>query len=243
MTQGQHDIHREVCPVCLKEKYLSQMVSMSHLQKPLRNAIERDHPEIPSDGYVCLADLNRLRAKYVDSLIQDEIGELSRLDREVAQSIVTQETMAQNLNDQFSEKLTFGDRIADQVASFGGSWKFIIFFGFFIIIWIIVNSIFLLTTHFDPYPFILLNLILSCLAALQAPVIMMSQNRQEAKDRLRSEHDYKTNLKAELEIRILNEKLDHLMSHQIQSLMETQQILFDMIEENAQKKVHPKDEP
>lgn len=236
MTQKKHDIQREVCPICLKEKYISQMVSMTHLQESLRKAIRKDHPEITSDGYVCLVDLNHLRAKYVDSLIQDEIGELSKLDREVAKSIVTQETMAQNINDQFTEKLTIGDKIADQVATFGGSWKFIIFFGVFILIWIIINSILLLTTHFDPYPFILLNLILSCLAALQAPVIMMSQNRQEAKDRLRSEHDYKTNLKAELEIRILNEKLDHLMSHQIQSLMETQQILFDMIDEIDEQK-------
>ena len=113
-----------------------------------------------------------------------------------------------------------GEALADRIATFGGSWKFIIVFGSVLGTWIVINALVLRAKPFDPYPFILLNLILSCLAAIQAPVIMMSQNRQEAKDRLRSEHDYRINLKAELEIRHLHEKLDHLLSHQWERLAE-----------------------
>jgi uncharacterized membrane protein len=124
--------------------------------------------------------------------------------------------------------------VADKVAEFGGSWRFIIIFGFILLIWVAVNSI-ALSGHFDPYPFILLNLVLSCIAALQAPVIMMSQNRQEAKDRLRSEHDYQVNLKAELEIRHINSKIDMLLTHQWHRLLEIQQIQTELIEELTQK--------
>ena len=115
------------------------------------------------------------------------------------------------------------------IASFGGSWRFIIIFGVFILTWIVINILFLAEKGFDPYPFILLNLILSCLAALQAPVIMMSQNRQEEKDRDRSKQDYMVNLKAELEIRMLHEKLDHLIIHQQQELLNTQQVQVEMM--------------
>ncbi|WP_339916706.1 DUF1003 domain-containing protein [Yeosuana marina] len=117
------------------------------------------------------------------------------------------------------------------MASFGGSWKFIILFGIFIAVWISSNIIFLVNKGFDPYTFILLNLILSCLAALQAPVIMMSQNRQEEKDRERSEQDYMINLKSELEIRILHEKIDHLIIHQQQELLTIQQVQVEMLED------------
>lgn len=105
---------------------------------------------------------------------------------------------------------TLGERIADRVAEFGGSWTFIITFLSFMLVWISVNTMQLLKSAFDPYPFILLNLLLSCLAALQAPVIMMSQNRQEAKDRERAKQDFEINQKAEAEIRTLHHKLDHL---------------------------------
>ena len=109
---------------------------------------------------------------------------------------------------------TFGQRVADNVANFGGSWTFIISFFIFILIWIASNVYLLMNKGFDPYPFILLNLILSCLASLQAPIIMMSQNRQEEKDRERAKKDYEINLKAENEIRALNKKLDKLIEQQ-----------------------------
>ncbi len=160
-----------------------------------------------------------------------EIGELGELEKEVARSIAEHELLAQNLNQEFAEKLTLGTRLADHIASFGGSWKFIIIFSSVIFIWIVINSLVMLIRPFDVYPFILLNLCLSCLAAMQAPVIMMSQNRQDAKDRLRSEHDYKVNLKAELEIRHLNDKLDHLINHQLISILETQESQIEMLNE------------
>lgn len=121
--------------------------------------------------------------------------------------------------------------MADHVALFGGSWTFIISFGFFLFVWILLNTAFLLNNGFDPFPFILLNLILSCIAALQAPVIMMSQNRQEEKDRERSKLDYMINLKAELEIRTLHEKLDHLIIHQQRDLFEIQEIQIEMMKD------------
>ena len=124
-----------------------------------------------------------------------------------------------------------GQRLADKIASFGGSWKFIIIFGLFILSWITSNIIFLVNKGFDPYPFILLNLILSCVAALQAPVIMMSQNRQEEKDRERAKQDYMINLKSELEIRMLHEKIDHLIIHQQQELLNIQQVQVEMMED------------
>lgn len=121
---------------------------------------------------------------------------------------------SKNINEVHSETLTPGEKVADKIAVFAGSWKFIISFIVILILWIIFNSLYLVFRPFDPYPFILLNLILSCLAALQAPVIMMSQNRQEAKDRLRSEHDYEVNLKAEILIEKMLSKLDDLEENQ-----------------------------
>ncbi len=126
--------------------------------------------------------------------------------------------------------------MSDQIASFGGSWRFIILFGVVLVLWIILNAALLLNRGFDPYPFILLNLILSCLAAMQAPIIMMSQNRAELRDRLRSENDYKINLKAELEIRHLHEKIDHLLRRQYNRLFEIQQIQIELLEEISRQK-------
>src|SRR6266403_1766982 len=124
-------------------------------------------------------------------VLEDEIGELSALDQEVIESLEQHEILSSDIIKQFERKLTFGERLSDRIAEFGGSWKFLITFGAVILIWIGVNAIMLATRAFDPYPFILLNLVLSCLAAVQAPVIMMSQNRSEARDRLRAENDYK----------------------------------------------------
>ena len=136
-----------------------------------------------------------------------------------------------DLNKEFDSKMTFGERAADKVAEFGGSWRFISIFGAVLFGWIVLNAVVLASGAFDPYPFILLNLVLSCIASLQAPIIMMSQNRAAAKDRLQAEHDYKVNLKAEVEIRNLHEKIDHLLQNQWQRLLEIQQIQTDLIEE------------
>jgi uncharacterized membrane protein len=131
-------------------------------------------------------------------------------------------SVARNVNQLRDESLTFGERLADDLAKFAGSWRFIIAFAVIIIAWMTINSLIVLWGKFDPYPFILLNLVLSCLAALQAPVIMMSQNRQETRDRLRSENDYEVNLKAEREIELLHAKIDALLeAHGAPALRET----------------------
>jgi len=150
-------------------------------------------------------------------------------------AIEENEILSQSVTPNFTEGETFGERVSDKIAAFGGSWTFIIAFFSFILIWILINIVLIISKPFDPYPFILLNLILSCLAAIQAPIIMMSQNRQEMKDRLRSEHDYKINLKAELEIRLLNEKIDHLIVHQNKRLLEIQQLQLDYLQDISAK--------
>ena len=141
------------------------------------------------------------------------------------------ELITKNIETEFDQNWTVGEKLADKIASFGGSWTFLICFGIFLVLWILLNTVVLLVHPVDPYPFILLNLVLSCLAAIQAPIIMMSQNRQEAKDRLRSQHDYQINLKAELEIRHLHEKMDHLLSHQWERLAQIQEIQLDLLTE------------
>lgn len=179
--------------------------------------------------------------KYIQSLLESEKGELTTLDHEVLESLQRHETLSSNVDAEFKKDSTIGEKLADGVASFGGSWRFIIIFASILVIWIGLNSILLLKKPFDPYPFILLNLVLSCLAAIQAPVIMMSQNRQEAKDRLRSKQDYRVNLKAELEIRHLHDKIDHLLSHQWERLVEIQQIQIDLLSELAHLRDKGKD--
>ena len=162
---------------------------------------------------------------------REDRGELSSLEQAVVTSLARNDMLASDTDAEFEQKLTLGERVADRIADFGGSWPFLFMFGGFILLWMIVNSVLLFVRPFDPYPYILLNLCLSCLAAVQAPVIMMSQNRQESRDRLRSENDYRVNLKAELEIRQLHEKLDHLLQHQWERLVEIQQIQIELMNE------------
>jgi len=194
--------------------------------------IKKRRPDWSAAAMLCPKCLNAFRSEYVEDALEDERGELSRLDLEVIQSLKEQETVTENLNLAFDKDLTPGQYVADRVADFGGSWTFIIVFFAILIAWMALNSM-MLMRPFDPYPFILLNLVLSCIAALQAPIIMMSQNRLEARDRLRSEQDYQVNLKAELEIRHLHEKLDVLLKHQWQKLLEVQQIQMDLMKEMA----------
>jgi len=231
-----YTVHKEVCQICQEDKYASQVVKVSALTKGLYETIKQNSPSWDPEGYICLNDLNHFRTKHIEEIMTIERGKLTDLESEVARSISEEEVLNKNTESAMRETTTFGQRVADKVASFGGSWTFIILFGTFIVIWITINSAILIFGKYDPYPFILLNLILSCLAALQAPVIMMSQNRQEVKDRLRAENDFKVNLKAEMEIRVIRDKVDHLMNEQLQNLMESQQILMEMMEEVLDQK-------
>lgn len=221
------------CFHCRRSFPLDSMISGELIRPPVAELIQKRRPDWTVEQMLCSDCLNLFRSEYVEDILEEEKGELSRLDLEVVQSLKEQETVTQNLNLAFEKDLTLGQLVADRVASFGGSWTFIIVFFVVLILWMVVNSLFLLSRPFDPYPYILLNLVLSCLAAIQAPIIMMSQNRLEARDRLRSEQDYQVNLKAELEIRHLHEKLDVLLKHQWKKLLEVQQIQLDLMKELA----------
>jgi uncharacterized membrane protein len=169
--------------------------------------------------------------KEIEQLLSDEDEHLDKLHQIVKEAIEAEELIIHNLSHPPLEILTQGQKISDKVARFGGSWKFIILFGVILTLWIIFNAVAVGYFKFDPYPFILMNLILSCIAALQAPVIMMSQNRQEEKDRMRSENDYLINLKAEMQIRSLNQKIDLLLEEQIKTLFDTQEKQFTLLKE------------
>jgi uncharacterized membrane protein len=180
------------------------------------------------------------KAKYINELLNTENDHMKKMNEIVLQSIEQEKLLLQNIRQRKDEQLTPGQRLADRVARFGGSWKFISWFAAILFIWIIINLLLTGRSRFDPYPFILLNLVLSCLAAIQAPVIMMSQNRQEEKDRERNENDYLVNLKAEIEIRTLHQKIDLLMQEQFKQLIESQaeqiKLLQSIIREEAKKK-------
>ena len=227
--------NKALCQVSGKEYPLSQLVPGIAVRKPVLELIKEKYPQWNDEGFISLKELNGFRHQYVQKMMEEEIGELSKLEKEVLESFEKSEILAKNVEPEIDETLSFGQKVADKIASFGGSWTFILSFLFFIGLWMFTNVYLLFTKPFDPYPFILLNLILSCLAALQAPVIMMSQHRQETRDRQRSEHDYQINLKAELEIRQLNEKMDHLLVHQGQRLLEIQQVQVELIEEIIEK--------
>jgi uncharacterized membrane protein len=222
---------RPRCAITGKERPRRDLVPLETLRPALAARIRRDHPDLPPDALVSRAEVARYRALYVEDLLQAEHGEFSQLDHEVAESIARHDTITENIEEEYDEHRTLGERLSDHLADFGGSWAFLISFAVVLFLWMAVNVVLGPGRAFDPYPFILLNLVLSCLAAVQAPIIMMSQRRQETKDRLRSLNDYRVNLKAELEIRHLHEKLDHLVTKQWQRLAEIQQLQLEIMQE------------
>ena len=222
MKTFQSDLSKKVFPI-------AERICGKTLRRSIIALIQKDNPQFDSDNCLSIEELDYYREKYIADYISGQIEELTELERTVMVSLSEKTILADQIDVDRNEGLTFGQRIADKVASFGGSWTFIISFGVFIFFWILMNIFWLVNKGFDPYPFILLNLILSCLAALQAPVIMMSQNRQEEKDRDRAKMDYMINLKSEVEIRTLHEKLDHLMIHQQQELLEIQKVQIEMM--------------
>jgi uncharacterized membrane protein len=218
--------HCAICGEATREPIVFGMVRPS-----LANGLTTAHPNLTVDDLICRKHLTEQRTRYVEHLLERERGELSELERQVVESLAREETVARDVEAAWEIKRTFGERVSDFVADFGGSWHFIISFFVILLVWIGFNAWAVNRAVFDPYPFILLNLVLSCIAAIQAPIIMMSQKRQEAKDRLRSENDYRVNLKAEFEIRHLHEKLDHLINRQWERLAEIQQIQLEIMED------------
>ena len=226
------------CIVCGKSFPMRDLVPGEAVRDVVSKIIIRDFSQWSPESYICRPDLMKYRSQYVHSLLESEKGELTALEGEVLDSIREHDLLSKNVDAEFEQKWTIAERLADRIATFGGSWAFLMLFGAFLAVWITMNTLVLTLRPPDPYPFILLNLMLSCLAAVQAPIIMMSQNRQEAKDRLRSEHDYQVNLKAELEIRHLHDKVDHLLSHQWDRLATIQEIQLDLLQEIEKKRSH-----
>jgi len=219
------------CCVCKKTFTQDLVIPGYGIQTEIEKLIQEENPEWNDKCHICKDDFNRLRRKYILNLVTEERGKIEKLEQEVVNSIHESELLSANPNLEYQINTSMGDKIADKVAKFGGSWNFIITFFVILVVWILINTYVLIFSTFDPYPFILLNLILSCMAAIQAPIIMMSQNRQETKDRIRSENDYKVNLKAEIEIRTLHEKIDHLLLEQWSRLMKIQDVQIDMLED------------
>jgi uncharacterized membrane protein len=232
---NQNNQNTFVCPICKLAKPRSEGRPAELGHGPVGDLIRQQHPDWDLSHVICNSCLRKFRTDYVEDSLEAQRGELTELEKAVIDSLKEQELLSRDINPEFDRELTFGQRLADRVASFGGSWAFIIIFMLVLVIWIVINSIVYFRRPFDPYPFILLNLILSCIAAMQAPVIMMSQNRQEAKDRLRAEHDYQVNLKAEIEIRQLHVKLDQLLNNSWQRLLEIQRVQMDILEDIARK--------
>jgi len=224
------------CIICGKEKPARDVTLIEVLRPSLLDLVKADYPDLASEGYICTDDLDKYRSRYVADMLGQERGELTQLEKDVVQSLADHEVLAENIETEFAGNRTFGERVSDQLASFGGSWTFIGIFFAVLVVWMAFNVWTVSRDVFDPYPFILLNLVLSCLAAIQAPIIMMSQNRQEVKDRLRSENDYRVNLKAELEIRHLHEKIDHMLNRQWERLAEIQQIQLELMQDPANRK-------
>jgi uncharacterized membrane protein len=229
MDKRDAERHR-VCQVCGADRFSD--LRRGILAGPAVAELVRKATGSWSDtAWICTDDLHRYRHEYVKSLLEAERGELTALDNEVLESLRQQEILSRNPEEELQAGLTTGQRAADRLAAFGGSWTFLIGFVVVMGFWIGANSVVLIIRPFDPYPFIFLNLVLSCLAAIQAPVIMMSQVRQGIRDRLHARHDYQVNLKAELEIRHLHQKIDHLLSHQWERLVEIQEIQMESINE------------
>lgn len=224
-----------LCAATGKSVPHSKLTPLSALRPRVSEIILVEHPNLDMNDSVSEEVINAARVKYVHDMLEHQLGDLTHLDEEVVASLHHHELLSERPASEGEEAqtLTFGERLSDHIASFGGSWRFILTFGAFLILWILLNLFALSGESFDPYPFILLNLILSCIAALQAPIIMMSQNRLEVRDRQRAENDYKINLKAELEIRHLHEKIDYLLHRHTTQLMEIQNIQLELLREMA----------
>lgn len=225
---AQGDPPPTVCPLTGRPVPPARRVRLADLRPGIARLVMEDHPGAGPETVVDRSAVADYRVRYVESLLKAERGELGSLDRDVLDSLARQEMVTRNIDDDRDRGRSVGEMLADNVASFGGSWTFILLFAALLALWMTFNAL-RDGAAFDPYPFILLNLVLSCLAAIQAPIIMMSQGRQEAKDRRRSENDYRVNLKAELEIRHLHEKIDHLLTHQWERLAEIQATQINLL--------------
>lgn len=214
------------------------------IRDELLDIIKEKNPNFDIEGWISNDELNKIKSERIKKLLKEDVGYLGEIENKVAEAVEKHDFMSKDFTvlDE-DDELTFGQRMADKVSEFGGSWKFIMFFWGFLLIWISINIFVLQSNSFDPYPFILLNLILSCVAALQAPVIMMSQNRMQEKDRARAINDFKVGLKTEIEIQVIDEKINHLVNKQIFHIHENMELQNEMLEtiiKNTKKRKYRK---
>lgn len=204
-------------------------VHLKTIDTDIRSFILQKNKKLTIESQIPFITFMNYHFEYIkEKIIQDQ-NETKKINQEMLEQLKNKQIISQNLNTTINQKATFGQKSADAIAKFGGSWPFIFLFVVILGSWILLNTLHFLGLSFDRYPFILLNLVLSCLAAIQAPIIMMSQNRQAARDRIAADHDYQTNLKAELEISLLHEKIDYLMSQQWQQMLELQQLQIELL--------------
>jgi uncharacterized membrane protein len=215
----------ENCFICHKSK--KSLVHWAALDENLKQVCQQSFPDANYDEVrICNDCVNDLRIAYIEHILILNKDELSQSEQAILEAYKAKDLISKNSELEYQSSLTFANKLSDLVSRFGGSWYFIILFVLVVITWMMIN---MLSKPFDPYPFILLNLLLSCIAALQAPIILMSQNRQAARDRISAENDYLTNLKAELEIQFVNAKLDQLMVNQWERLLKIQQMQLELM--------------
>ncbi|MDP3960669.1 MAG: DUF1003 domain-containing protein [Pseudorhodobacter sp.] len=226
------------CAVCGKDFGRSDLRAVADLTPGIRMALADEMPGLDPDALICGPDIARFRRRHLERVLEAERGSLSALDHAVLDSLQAGAQVSVVAGAIWGKKRSLGEVAADAAARFGGSWTFIMSFGVVLVVWMAVNVTGFLVGRFDPYPFILLNLVLSCIAAMQAPIIMMSQRRKEAKDRLRADSDYKVNLKAELEIRHLHDKIDLHLTRQWERLATIQRLQVELLEETTREQPH-----
>lgn len=225
------------CSICGKHYKKKEITPSALIGVHTTQEIKNRFPAWGEGHFICHQDLALVRAHYIQSLIFSEKGELTNLEEGVIDSLKQQELLSTNVEHEIMSDASFLERLTDKVARFGGSWWFLSLFAFFILVWIEINTFLFWLKPIDPYPYIFLNLLLSCISAIQAPIIMMSQNRKEFKDRIRAQHDYQINLKSELEIRHLHEKMDHLLLQQWEKMVKIQEMQLEMLSELHKNKV------
>ena len=223
------------CRICGLQKEKSELVPADRIPASIVDSITREYQAWLPEGYICQTDLNRFRIQYVRDVVEHEKNGYASLERTIDNDMRVEDHLPKNDNVEYEKSMTFGEHLSDTLAGFAGSWTFLLVFAGLLFLWVLLNSYILILRPFDPYPFILLNLVLSIIAATQAPVIIMSQNRQEVRDRLHAERDFQVSIHTDTEIHRLHKKMDYLMTDQGQKLLEIQNIQLELIEELVRK--------
>ncbi|MEJ6401175.1 DUF1003 domain-containing protein [Nicoliella lavandulae] len=221
----------EKCLVDNKEYLSNEGRLLKDLDSTICGHIKHDYTKSSDDDFICNQHLLKYQVDMVNQLIRDDEHRNQKIDRKLTRTLRDDDYKIKDINEALNSSETFGQKVADQVARFGGSWSFILTFVIFLLLWMIINTLHLFGAHFDPYPFILLNLALSCISAIQAPIIMMSQNRSTHRDRLDADNDYHVNLKSESELRILHAKLDQLNQNQMPHSFEIEKLQLEILGE------------